>query len=551
MPFSDFLIFCQTCEKVRDTTKKLEKLDILSTYFRSLDKRSLPIACLFLSGLTLSPPDEKTLNIGYSNLSATLAVVTSTNEKDALALYKKHGDFGFVTEELFTRKTMVPILPSPLTLTRIEQAFRKIANQEGQGSSSSKKDILTSLMLDASPLESRYLVKVMTGEMRIGVVGGLVQEALARAYNARLTDVRRSVLVTGDIGATAILASEGLLKRASPRLLHPISFMLADTMQTSREIAEYFGREMFADYKYDGIRAQAHKSGDQVKIFSRRLEAIENSFPEIIAELKVIRHDLIVDGEIVPFKHEKPLSFQLLQRRLRRKKLDPVIKNEIPVVYFAFDLLYVDGVSLLDEPFTKRRELLESLGLSGSLRLSHLARVKTEEEIQGRFEESKELGYEGLVLKDPDSYYSPGKRGKNWVKLKKELDTLDVVVVAVEQGHGKRAGVLSDYTFAVRHRNELKIIGKAYSGLTDNEIKEYTEFFKKITVKDQGLRRVVKPEVILEVAFDNIQRGTRHNSGYALRFPRIKRIRTDKTLEQIDTLEKVEKIYERQHFVQS
>ena len=320
--------------------------------------------------------------------------------------------------------------------------------------------------------------------------------------------------------------------------------MLADSATSSEELCEKFQeRKLISDYKYDGIRAQVHVANGAVRIFSRNLEDITRYFPEIEdAAKRLDSNGLIMDGEIVPFKSGRPLSFQALQQRLRKLERS---EEDVPVRFFAFDLLFLCK-PMIEEPLSERMKSLRSLGLNGILAYSEQRSVSNPAEVQSMFEESKSLGYEGLVVKAPSSGYTPGRRGKNWVKLKKELDTLDVVIVAAEYGHGKRAGMISDYTFAVRDSNQLKVVGKAYSGLTDSEILQMTRLLKEITLEDQGYRRTVKPQIVLEVAFNAIQRSNRHNSGYAMRFPRIKRIRMDKSVLQIDTLSRVRKIYESQ-----
>ena len=380
--------------------------------------------------------------------------------------------------------------------------------------------------------------------MRLGLVEGLVEESIARAFEKTLNQIRSANLVTGDIGEVAALAKLNRLNEAKLSLFQPSNFMLADTAENADALFKKIGQvQSLAEYKYDGIRAQLHFAEGATKIFSRNLEDVTRFFPEIVeAAGRHISKPVVIDGEIVPFRNGRPLSFQSLQRRLR--KLTPS-EGDAPIKYFAFDLLYYDK-PIIEEPLSYRVGVLHSLDFRDAIDFSMQKAVSTVDEIQSMFDESKSLGYEGLVVKSPESPYSPGKRGKSWIKLKKELDTLDVVIVAAEYGHGKRAGVISDYTFAVRDGDDLKIVGKAYSGLTDAEIKEMTRVLKEITLQDFGYRRSVKPQVVLEVAFDAIQKSERHDGGYALRFPRIKRIRIDKSLGDIDTIEKVKEIYERQ-----
>jgi DNA ligase 1 len=267
--------------------------------------------------------------------------------------------------------------------------------------------------------------------------------------------------------------------------------------------------------------------------------------------------DFIFDGEIMAFQHGRPLHFQELQKRLRKKNVTEQIIAEVPLVYVVYDVMYLNGEQIINMPLKDRKEILSNILFREPIVNAYQSTVNSEQQIIAMFEKSRDIGYEGLVLKDPDSRYYPGKRGRYWIKLKRELDTIDAVIVIAEYGHGKRAGVLSDYTFAVKGENDndnnnnsqLKTIGKAYSGLTDDEINKITKKLKSIMIKDEGYRIIVRPEIILEIAFDSIQKSDRHDSGFALRFPRIKNIRTDKTVMDIDTLRKIKQIYEKQAYL--
>jgi DNA ligase-1 len=324
--------------------------------------------------------------------------------------------------------------------------------------------------------------------------------------------------------------------------------MLATPAESVAEIFKNAAEPMVVEEKYDGIRAQAHKSGGKVKIFSRTLDEVVE-FPELLDPLAALAGEYIVDGEILAWHDAQPLPFTQLQKRLGRRNPDLWLVEEIPVKFVLFDLLYHDGELLLDAPLTQRRRRLKQLLAPSQTRYLKLAperRCETREALEEAFRAALAAGHEGIVAKAPDSLYTPGRRGRFWFKLKEPLATLDVVVTAVEYGHGKRHGVLSDYTFAVREGDRLLNIGKAYSGLTDAEIREFTDYFLEHTVKDEGFRRIVEPKIVLEVAFNNIQRSQRHESGFALRFPRILRLRPDKTPGQIDTLERVRELYAKQ-----
>lgn len=542
MTFSEF---ASVCGRIKDTTSKNEKVGTLANYLKTLDNESLKIACMFLSGQTFPKGSGLDLNLGYSAIWDVLVELSDLKPAELRKIYIKHGDLGELAEKAITKCKVEPLFKTELTLPHIYEQFEKIANTTGQGSTEEKRKITMGLLVNCSPAEAKYLVKIMLNEMRIGLVGGLVELAIAQAFNRDLEEVREALLVGGDVSYIATLAKAGKLSLAVMQPFTPINFMLADVMANAKEIVEYYEKPLISEYKYDGIRAQIHKVNDSVKIFSRRLEDITSVFPEIVNVSKRHKDNFILDGELVPFRNNKPLPFNEFQRRLRRKNLDEDIVKEIPVFYMAYDILYLNDSNVIKDTLTKRKELLESLTLNEPMVNAPFQTLNSEEEIIRMFTESRKLGHEGLVLKDPESTYKPGRRGRYWVKLKQEFDTIDAVIVLAEYGHGKRAGVLSDYTFAVKDNGNLKVIGKAYSGLTDEEIDQMTSRLKSIMIEDQGSRVIVKPEIVLEIAFDSIQKSERHDSGYALRFPRIKRIRDDKGVNDIDTLDKVKAIYER------
>ncbi|MFI5404681.1 MAG: ATP-dependent DNA ligase [Candidatus Gagatemarchaeaceae archaeon] len=541
-----FITLADTLEKARGTRSKTEKVKILSEYLRSLQPDEAQIAARLAVGSSSERGSKDEAQVGYSALLDVLKEATGASRERVSEVYLRHGDLGEVAAELLEEKQEQTLFQEPLTLADIEAAFLRLRSSKGKGSTANRKGVVKSLILRAGPLEGKYIVKVLTGEMRTGLVSGLLEEAIASAYSVSKAEVARAHMVVGDIGLLAKAAAEGKLSRLRITQFRPVNFMLAEPMATATEIAEHFGKEVYAEYKYDGVRAQAHKLGKEVRLYSRRLEDVSSSFPEVTQTLAAGEGDFILDGEIVPFADEKPLPFQLLQRRLRRMEDFEEAAKNAPVVYFAFDLLQKDGREMVGLPLSRRKEEMNKLIQGGKVRPAESERVRNASQIQKAFNRSRALGYEGLVVKDPASEYTMGKRGSGWVKLKEELDTIDAVVVSAEYGHGKRAGVISDYTFAVRDGAALRTIGKAYSGLTDVEIAQMTQRLKEITIEDRGYWRRVKPEIVLEVAFDSIQRSGRHDSGYALRFPRIKRIRTDKALPDIDDIRKVEQIFQGQ-----
>ena len=579
-----FSLFVETCEKIRSTTKKNEKIEIISNYITNLDETSLSIAVLFLSGRALPIGSTRTLNIGFTTIMESLSEIAMLDIKDIQNIHLKHGDIGAMAEYAVSKKHIISLFNQQerISLSYVYHQFKKIANISGSGSNKNKKNILKGLLIACSPLESKYLIKIITGEMRIGSVEGLVEIALSRAFDRELQYIREAMLISGDISQVAVLAKKNILHNAIMRPFVPVSFMLADVMFSAEEIINYYNKPLICEYKYDGIRLQMHKFDNKVRLFSRNLVDITYTFPELVkaAIESTIRTpdtttihnqvDFILDGELIALKNDRPLHFQELQKRLRRKNVTEDITTEIPIYYIVYDIMYFKDNQVLKKSLLDRKNILSTISFKKPIINSSYKILDSIEQIIAIFNESKDIGHEGLVVKDPLSQYHPGKRGRYWMKLKKELDTIDAVIVIAEYGHGKRAGVLSDYTFAVIDEDDdeddddknlnnnnnnylensrLKTIGKAYSGLTDKEIDEMTERLREIIIEDNGNRILVKPEIVLEVAFDTIQKSDRHNSGFALRFPRIKNIRTDKGLKDIDTLEKVRQIYKNQVYV--
>ena len=559
------------CEAVAATTKKLLKTTIVADYLKSRTMDEAVVSAVFLSGRAFPAWEETTLRIGGRSLWQIVTELSGKNEGDLTASYRQHGDLGDVTAELLPRRA-----GQGLGLLEVASAFRKIAEARG---SASKTALVRDLLSRATPLEAKYIVKIMTGDLRIGLKESLVEEAIAKAFDGTLAEVQRANMLLGDIGETVRLAAEGRLAAAKMRLFHPLGFMLASPIDSADEALSYFAEATIED-KYDGIRAQAHVADAGVKFFSRTRDEITESFPELPDALAGLPQGAILDGEIVAWEHAagRARPFSVLQQRLGRKKVSDKMMREVPVAFVAFDVLYAKGELLIDRPLRERAQILDEL-LSAE-RMNHrrdsrqtrnagqrqarltfdneekltaasvirapVFRAASSHELEELFASAQARGNEGLMIKDLNSAYMPGKRGKSWLKMKRELATLDVVVTAVEYGHGKRVGVLSDYTFAVWHGDRLVSIGKAYSGLTDAEITEMTQWFLEHTLEDQGFRRVVEPKIVLEVAFNNMMRSDRHESGYALRFPRIVRLRPDKLPDDADTIERVKEIWASQ-----
>jgi len=528
--------FTATANAIAATTKKSEKERILAEYLRSLDDASLERAVVFFSGSPFPRREERVTGVGGATIGDAVAEATGKSAEEVWAPWPKYADPGDTIAESF------PDDPSrDITLSELAEFFERLAATQG---TTAKKDLLAELFRKVDAQGARYVVKILTRELRIGLVEGLVESSIAKAFGRKLDAVRQANMFTGDIGATALLAKSDALTTAKMALFTPFAFMLAQPEEDPAEIVAALGADALADDKYDGIRAQIHTDGGEVRIYSRTLDNVTHRFPEIEAAAKALGRGAILDGEIVAFR-DRILPFAIIQTRLGRKKISAKLLEEAPVVFFAFDLLYLDGEALFEIPLRERLAKLASLHIGGAIRPSDQSPIRDAAHVDELFDAARARANEGLVVKDPNSIYTPGRRGKSWLKYKKALATLDCVVTFAQWGNGKRRHVLSDLTFGVLRDGEVVNIGKAYSGLTDAEIAAMTEDFKAIGEWD-GWRYKIPPKVVLEIAFDRIQESKRHKAGYALRFPRIVRIRDDKTPAEISTIDEVRRIYEGQ-----
>jgi DNA ligase-1 len=572
VPAGVFSVFAETAEQLGRTTKRLEKAALLARYFGALSDQDLAIAARYFAGHIFPLRDQRTTNVGGATLFRALENVTGENSELLAKRLVHYGDLGDLTAEVFAGGAVTSANQGDLTLDKVAAALEGLAETAG---SKKKLELITELLRGASPLEAKYLVKILSGDLRIGLKEGAVEDALARMFGAEVKQVQWANMLTGDIGSTAMLARHRRLGEARMQLFHPIKFMLATPAEDLSDVAEQMPEEFAVEDKFDGIRVQAHvapaEAGEdishgilhegengrtRVALFSRTLDEITRSFPDLIAPLSRLidanrenrSAGLILDGEIVPVSGKRILPFLQLQKRLGRKTLSEELRAAVPVAFIAYDALYRGEQVLIDESFTTRRAALESLQFDGAaVRLTDSILLTDVTQLDGEFTDARARGNEGLMIKDPRSKYKPGRRGREWLKLKRALATLDVVVTAVEVGNGRRSRFLSDYTFAVRASESdptLLNVGKAYSGLTDAEIEALSDWFRAHTLREfaHGKVRVVEPKIVIEVTFDLVQRSNRHKSGYALRFPRILRIRGDKPAEEIDTLATVKRL---------
>ena len=583
---STFLHFAETAERVGATTKRLEKAAILGRYFVALPDDDLRHAARYFAGYTFPLRDQRTTNVGGAALLAAIIAVSGADETTVRQRLVALGDAGDVAREVFDASAQAALVPV-LTLSQIAAFLETLSATAG---TKRKVELVTGLLREASPLEARYVVKLLAGDLRIGLKEGAVEDAVARLAAVTVGQVQWVNMLEGDIGATALLARRGRLGEARMRLFHPLKFMLATPAADLADVARQMPVPFVVEDKFDGIRAQAHVAphvegdgilhgvvheGRRVALFSRTLDEITKSFPDLIAPLAALLPDftplplagavgcscsgvgvrdggggLILDGEIIPVLGNLTLPFLQLQKRLGRKTLTDALRAEVPVAFVPYDLLYAEGRVLIEEPFSVRRAILETLPADGvGVRRADSALFTDTAALDLAFDAARARGNEGLMVKDPASPYKPGRRGRDWLKIKRALATLDVVITAAQVGEGRRSKFLSDFTFAVRTSETdptLLNVGKAYSGLTDLETQELSDWCCAHTLQEfaHGKVRTVEPLVVLEITFDRVQASSRHKSGYALRFPRILRLRPDKPAAEADTLETVRRLAE-------
>lgn len=521
----------ETCERVAAVQSRKRKVNLLAAYLRQLTPSDLARAVSFLTGNPILRDPRARLSIGGATLRAAALAATGCDAAIFRLCHRECGDTGETISLLLVNTPG----DAPLPLELAEEYYVRLLLERH---TEPRVQLLRHIFTTHRPLAVRYFVKAMSGNLRIGLQEKMVEEAVALACDVAPDAVRAANNKLGILSQVALAARAGTLHTIQARLFHPMDFMLAKPIEAMPQLAP--PADWLVEDKYDGIRAQAHRSGDHIRLFTRGMDDVTAAFPEVVAALAASPGSAVFDGELLAWKDGRALPFALLQQRLARKNVPAQLREQIPVVFLAYDLLYENGQLLLDLPIEQRRQRLERQ--SGVL-ISPQYSYSSPEELDQLWQAARSRGNEGLVLKRRGSRYEPGKRSGLWCKVKKPYGTLDVVITAAEQGHGRRAAMLSDYTFAVRDGDAFLNVGKAYSGLTDDEIRELTRLLRSLATERFGRVLLVKPQIVLEVAFDGIQQSSRHKSGFALRFPRILRWRRDKSPAGADTLDTVRRLY--------
>jgi DNA ligase-1 len=551
---TSFLALAQLCAQVEAVSGSLEKIDLVAAFLAGLDEAELSIASCFIMGTVFSPGLDLDLGVGPSILYEALARACGCPAGQISDMLRTTGDPGLVAAGIVEKRRPLGFAAfqdsEALSITDVYERFLAIARASGKRSQDSKIKNLQFLFSQAGPLEALYIARLAIEDMRIGVGEGGVRDAVARAFAGKGADaasVERGYNLTNDMGLVAVSARRGTLSELSVMINHPIKMMLA---QLGESIAAAIGESGTAaiEWKYDGARVQIHKDGEKVRVFSRRLENVTASLPEIVqAARQISAESAILDGEAVAFgKDGRPMAFQQILKRFRRKYNVEKLAAQIPLRLFLFDLIYLDGRSVIDLPLRERRALLEKI--SDPALLADQILTSSAGQAEEIYRQALEAGHEGLILKNPASVYAPGKRGKNWLKIKPVMETLDLVVIGAKWGEGRRASFLGSYRLACLDEATGKLldVGWVATGLTDESLAELTEMFRELVLLEKGMEVEIKPAVIFEVAYEEIQQSPNYSSGYALRFPRLVTVRDDKSLEEADSLERVMSLYRMQ-----
>ncbi|MBS7607916.1 MAG: ATP-dependent DNA ligase [Candidatus Bathyarchaeia archaeon] len=550
-----FRTLAELCEKLEGMRKRTSMISLVSEFLKSLEPDEIEPAVSMILGRALPKYSEQTLEVSWATLSEIIRRTTGVDWKVFTDAFSKTGDIGAATKMVFESsgvKRQISLFERVLTIKDVRKSFEAIANAVGPGSREKKERLLEALLSSASPLEAKYLVKIIIGEMRTGFHEGLMEQAVSEAFHVPLEVVQRASMILGDIGVVAATAKvegkEGLLK-VGFKVFRPVKLMLAQMANDVAEALKEHGGKTAFEYKLDGARVQIHKEGEVVKIFSRRLTDVTESLPEIVEAVRrnIKAESAILEGEVIAVNGRgHPLPFQHLMRRFKRVHEVEDVASTIPVKLFLFDILYLNGQSLIGFPYLQRRQILAEN--AGEIPLTKQIVTDSVEEAERFLKEATDAGHEGLMAKKIDSDYVPGIRGKRWLKIKPTLPPLDLVIVAAEYGYGKRHGWLSDYYLAARdaETGEFLTVGKTFKGLTDAEIVEMTKRLKELAIREEPRRIFVIPKIVVEVAYNEIQKSPKYQCGMALRFARITRIRDDKTPEEADTIQRVREIYESQ-----
>lgn len=541
-----FAEFAQTCDELEKISSRLSMTKILAEEFVKLSDEDLSIFVRFMRGKVFPDWSSEKLGFGPGLLYEALSYVIGKKREYVITKINNSGDTGKTVEELLSKREQTVFFSEELVLADVFARFLLMAKSSGRKSQQERLRNAQYLLSNASPLEGRYLARLMLEEMRIGVGEGVVREAVAQAFDIPVEIIEHAHQALNDLGEVAYLAKTNPERLSEVRItpFRPVKMMLAQ----SGSISEMVGVHgvVAAENKYDGSRFQFHKVGDKAAIYSRRLEEMTKSLPDVVEKLaSATTHDVIIDGEVIAMENGRPLPFQTVLRRIRRKHDVEKTADKISIIPRVFDILVLDGETLIDLPFSERRKKLE-FAIDDYVAPQLVS--DSVEEIEKYYHDSLDSGNEGIMLKVLSSPYIPGNRGKHWIKIKPEVDTIDLVVTGAEWGEGKRAKLFGSFLLACQdENNDLLTLSKVATGIDDAMLSELYTLFKDKIISEHGKNVVFEPEIVFEVGYAELQKSTNYEAGYALRFPRFVRLRDDKDVSEIETVESLERRYSLQN----
>jgi DNA ligase-1 len=552
-------------EKLENIPAKLEKTHIISKLLKETPKELLSKIVLLLNGMIFPSWSEEELGVANQLMMKSITKAYGIHNDDVIKTFKKTGDLGRTVQEFATKRKQMTLGKKTLSVDKVFENMQLIAKQTGNGSQERKLNLIAELLVQANPKEAKYIIRTILGELRIGVAEGILRNAIAEAFKISPEDVENAWFLNPDYGEIARIAKEkgeDGLKKVRIELGKPTMVLLAEKAPSLEDAIKSFDK-IALEYKYDGARFLIHKKDDKIWIFTRRLENVTKAFPEVaeICKKYLNAKNCIVDGEALAVnpKTGRPLPFQMLSQRIKRKyDIEKTIK-EIPVELNLFDIVYLNGKILFDLPLEKRRRILESVvkKIPGKIQLAKQLITKDLKEADAFYKKALEAGQEGLIVKNLEAKYQPGRRVTGgFLKVKPVMESLDLVIIGAIWGTGKRTGWLGSYILGCRDPDTGKFLecGMLGTGIKEKKtvpedvtLSDMTKLLKPYIESEKGSEVKIKPKIVIEVAYEEIQKSPTYSSGWALRFPRFLRLRTmDKSAEEADTIQRIASLYEIQ-----
>ena len=541
-------------DRLEKTTKRLEKIEIISEALKKIKKDELKEIVYLLEGRIFPEWDKR--KIGFSNrlMIKALSVASGDNPDEIENLFRKKGDLGLVAEEIVGKRKQSTLYSKEIDSRKVMENIRKLAELEGKGAVDRKIRLITELLSNANGKEAKYIVKTVLENLRIGVSSGIIRDGIAKAFEIETNEIEKAADLSGDYGEVAELAKEKKLKNVSLKVGKPVKCMLAILASNIEECFEALGEKVQIENKIDGFRLQCHFDGTKIKLFTRRMEEVTEQFPDVVDFLKkhIKGENYILDGEAIGYdkKSGRYVPFQTISQRIKRKYNIKEMAEKFPVELNLFDIVYYNGENLMERSLIERRNILENAVKEKKKEVVLTEKIITDDKKRAEdyFRKVLKEGFEGIMAKNLESKYRPGRYVNGWMKMKNILEPLDLVIVKAEYGEGKRTGWLTSYTVACRSGDKFLDVGKVSTGVKEKTegltYKEMTRLLKPSIEKQKGKEVEVKPRIIIEVGYEEVQTSPSYSSGFALRFPKVLRLRiTEKNLKEINTLEDIKKIY--------